>query len=394
MMIPANPEHYRPIRALDLPTIDRRALLDGTADGVWIAPPGTPRHFSRGEPAFRDDPDGAGLFANDLGPCPVTYPPAFAVGARNIRVVGYRTILTADGAFFNDAPGADARGFPAYLDRLAQTGDHFANEQTGLAPSLDRFTFAPGARRTQRIDGPVLVLCATEPANYGSFLFRVLPKLAMFGSVPPDWPVLAHLSHGQYGELLELAGIAPSRIVPHDPGVIWDIGRAVIPGLRNPEAYLDDASRGFYAGLKARHGFGRSGGGRRIYVSRRDLGGHGRRMVNEAALEVALAGKGFEIIRPHLMSARAQIAAFSDAHMVVGPSGAALFNCVFCAPGTVLIDIESEPYWIHAHACLFSSCALVWGVFEGKTLDRDFSVIHKPFTVNIPALLRRIDRFG
>ena len=95
-----------------------------------------------------------------------------------------------------------------------------------------------------------------------------------------------------------------------------------------------------------------------------------------------------------LARAQEQIAAFANARMVVGPSGAALFNCVFCAPGTHLIDIESEPYWIHAHACLFTSCDLVWGVFEGKTTDQTVGVIHKPFTVNIPALLRRIASFG
>ena len=384
---------YRPVRALDLPPIDRRALLAGDADGVWIAPPGLPRHFTRAPPAFKDDPDGAGMFTNDLGPCPVIYPPAFAVGARDMRLVGYRTILAANGQFFTDDPGVDATGFPAYLDRLAQTEDHFANEQTGLCRGDGGFAFIPGDRRTERIDGPALVLSSTEPANYGSFLFRVLPKLAMFGSMPPDWPVLAHVAYRQYRELLELAGIAPARIVPHDPAVIWHIGRAVIPGLRNPEGFLDDASRGFYAALKVRIGLaGRAD--RRIYVSRLGLGGHGRRMLNEAALEAALANKGFDIIRPHRMTAREQIAAFANARMVVGPSGAALFNCVFCAPGTHLIDIESEPYWIHAHACLFTSCDLVWGVFEGKTTDQTVGVIHKPFTVNIPALLRRIASFG
>ena len=112
--------------------------------------------------------------------------------------------------------------------------------------------------------------------------------------------------------------------------------------------------------------------------------------VNEAELETALAAQGFDIVRPHTLSAREQIAAFSAASLVVGPSGAAMFNCVFCHPGTVLVDIESEPYWIHAHGCLFTSCGLRWGVFEGKTLDDDFSVTHKPYRVNIPALLDRL----
>jgi len=206
--------------------------------------------------------------------------------------------------------------------------------------------------------------------------------------------VLAHVPLPQYRQLFELAGIAPGRIVAHDPRAIWRIGRAVIPGVRNPDAYLDDATRGFYAAMKARMGIGRGGDGRRIYVSRLGFAASTRRMLNEAALEAALIAKGFDIVRPQDMSARDQITAFAGARMVVGPSGSGMFNCVFCEPGTVMIDIESEPFWIHAHACLFTSCALTWGVFNGRAADPGFGHPHQAFTVNIPALLRRIDSFG
>ena len=352
--------------------------------GVAIEPPGLERHFARGAALFHDDPDQAALFPPEIGPCPVRYPPAYACSLTNVELVGYRTLLTRSGGFLNDEPGN--AGDAGYLARIAQT-DPFPNEETGLVPTGDGFALDRQDRPTHTLDGSVLVLCSTEPANYGSFLFRLLPKLAMFRGVLPDWPVLAHTAYAQYRELLELAGVAPDRILPHDPGHIYRIGHAVAPGLRNPEAYLDELSIQFYAGLRQR--FGVPAAGRRIYVSRLGVA-NPRRMVNEAELETALAAQGFDIVRPHTLSAREQIAAFSAASLVVGPSGAAMFNCVFCHPGTVLVDIESEPYWIHAHGCLFTSCGLRWGVFEGKTLDDDFSVTHKPYRVNIPALLDRL----
>jgi len=67
-----------------------------------------------------------------------------------------------------------------------------------------------------------------------------------------------------------------------------------------------------------------------------------------------------------------------------------MFNVVFCHPGTRLISIEFEPHWIFAHLNLFGSCKLDFGVIEAKAQDKDWSKAHKPFTVNIDAVLARV----
>jgi hypothetical protein len=51
-----------------------------------------------------------------------------------------------------------------------------------------------------------------------------------------------------------------------------------------------------------------------------------------------------------------------------------------------VIDIESEPHWIHAHMSYFSSLNLRYVVFEAKPLPRDDRGIHRSFRVNVPAL--------
>ena len=116
-------------------------------------------------------------------------------------------------------------------------------------------------------------------------------------------------------------------------------------------------------------------------------------MLNEAELVERLASLNFRIIAPETLPAAEQILTFSSAEMVVGPSGSGMSNVVFCHPETKIIGIESEPHWIHAHRSLFASCGLPFGIFVGKGVDRDFRKHHKPWRVNIDALISKIEWF-
>ena len=117
-------------------------------------------------------------------------------------------------------------------------------------------------------------------------------------------------------------------------------------------------------------------------------------MLNEPELQERLIDLGFRIVSPETLSVVEQIREFSSAEMVVGPSGSGMFNVVFCHPGTKVIDIESEPHWIHAHRCLFASCRLRYGIFVGSAMDRRFEVHHQQWKVNIDALISQIQSFA
>jgi hypothetical protein len=71
-----------------------------------------------------------------------------------------------------------------------------------------------------------------------------------------------------------------------------------------------------------------------------------------------------------------------------------MFNCVFCHPGTKLIDLESEPHWMYAHTGLFASCQLEYGIFCGQSDPDDPVPEHKRWTVDIEALIDRIQDFA
>lgn len=383
---------YKYCDALDLPRIGSVGATSDSPAGVLVEPPGTPREFARPAPEFHLDPDRAGLFsafAEDW----VAMPPAFIVSARNVKLAGYRTYLLGDGTFFNDDSIQNPAQHEDLLNRMALPSP--MNEEAGLhrVTGKDGFTLNRGSRLRQRIKGTTAVLTSDEPSNYGSWLFRTLPKIQSLRA--------AHFEADHYlvwreiptfQEYLDLLGIPQDRIIDHDPGrVIYELDHAVIPGVRNNQAFLDPESAALYAELRKKHGK-RQKKGMRIYVSRvaQSERGHSRAMLNERELVERLMELKFTIVDPEELSALEQISVFSQAEMVVGPSGSGMFNVVFCHPGTKVIDVESEPHWIHAHHCLFASCRTRYGFVEGKTIKRDLETHHQPWRVDIDVLIARI----
>jgi capsular polysaccharide biosynthesis protein len=245
------------------------------------------------------------------------------------------------------------------------------------------------------LSGTVVLLTSHEPSNYGSWLFRALPKvLALQYCGSPPQQILAYAHSPAMRQSLVCCGIETERLLAHDVNAIYEIDRLILPCLRNSHAYLDPETRTLFAWLRNR--FQMPGRKRRLYVSRfkhRDGTVGGRVMQNEMELIAELQKLDFEIVQPETLSFEQQVATFASASLVVGPSGSGLFNVAFCHPGTRLIDIESEPHWIHAHLCLFSSCELEFGIFLGKVDDTDPSPVHRRWSVNIPALRDRINAF-
>jgi capsular polysaccharide biosynthesis protein len=376
------------------PPIDVRAFSRlGTGQGIVRETPFTSRRFLRYGPEFVDDPDDCGLFKN-LGASVYVSAPAFVAAADNVALVGYRTLI-ADGHFFNDEIYSPEQ-LEKQLSRLSQP-DSFLNEDTRLRQQADSdiFVLEQSGQPWRRYEGAVVILCSQEPSNYGSFLFRVLPKVHALKRLGlTDLPVVCWNIKPATTALLEVAGLDPNRIIFHNTQAVTIFDRAIVPSLRNPSALLDYESRELYRQI--RNEYGSLPGRKRLYISRFGHGqrvGRGRIMLNEEELIGRLAAIGFDIVEPERLSTREQIALFSSAEMVVGPSGAGMFNIVFCQPGTKVMDIESEPHWIYAHAGLFASCELRYGIFVGQVDATDDQPVHRRWNVNIGALMDRIESF-
>jgi capsular polysaccharide biosynthesis protein len=137
---------------------------------------------------------------------------------------------------------------------------------------------------------------------------------------------------------------------------------------------------------------------RRLYVSRR--GQPMRVMVNEMALEAALVRRGFQIVRPERMSVADQIALFSQAEVIVGPTGAGLTNAVFAAPGCQFVEIQPEnfaSFWAPAFSRLIG---LDWGGYIAPSpcdpklapwLTRIRRGFHFAYQLDLPDFLQFLD---
>lgn len=389
---------YVPIKSLDLPRVPSDAVRDGPHQGVFMENGELTRRFLRSGAAFLDDPDDVGLFdGKDVGMAVYKSPPSHIICVNDALLIGYRTILTVDGGFFTDEAIVEPAECRARLERLARADD-FSNEATGLTPTGigERFTLNARARRLRHVAGTAVFIGSDEPLSYGSFLFRVLPKVrTMRANGLIGETCVAVAQQKPYRDLLILAGVPDATIVLHDINTITRVDRLLVPSLNNPHGYIDPESRRFFAEL------GRTGGatglGRRIYVSRQKHNAAGwstRVMVNEGELIARLEHMGFDIVEPERLDVKDQIATFAAADLVVGPSGSGMYNTLFCRPGTKVIDLQSERQWIYSYAAMYASLGLEYGIFVGKADPTDGNLVHRRWTVNIEALAARIHDFA
>ena len=373
-------------------TVLSNAELRNAADaGAWAQHGREARKFQRYAPAFIDDPDGNAIFS-DFGADTYISPPPLVSSIPNAMLTGYRALLWQQ-SFCLDEAGLDPSENRDAVAKL-WSSDPFLNEDTGFLASqaVDSVSFATGIRPTRHIPGAALVLCSHEPSNYGSFLFRVMPKLATIRALSlNDLPVIVYARTQSVLDLLEICGVDIRRVIQHEIGFETSMDRAIVPTLRNPHGFLDGETVALIRAMVASVAPDRPT--RKLYVSRLRHGqasGSTRRLVNEVEVAERLAKLGFEILEPERLSMREQIKTFAEAAIVVGPSGSGMFNTVFCTPGTRIVDIESEPHWIYAHAGLFASCELDYGLFVGTPDPTDSLPVHRRWTLNVDGLADRI----
>jgi capsular polysaccharide biosynthesis protein len=78
----------------------------------------------------------------------------------------------------------------------------------------------------------------------------------------------------------------------------------------------------------------------RLLVSRQDASV--RRIINEAALALALERFGVRLVIPGTLTPAEQLALFASAELIVAPHGAGLANLIACQPGTKVVEIAAE----------------------------------------------------
>ncbi len=275
---------------------------------------------------------------------------------------------------------------------LAQQTAGITNE--GSEFFIDDAKFADPAE----VDAPVMFATPQEPHNWGLFLLNSVPAIAHFMANRDTLSKLfVYCHHPNMRALALLLGIAVDDIVAHDVFRSYRFREIHLLRQSKMDFFVDETSRDVFAGLASRAMARHSGRlAPRIFISRIGRSREPdapRGLIDEAALATALAALGFITFEPEALPSIGQIQLFAQAEMIVGLSGAGMFNTVFCRPGTRVVCIESMPVFLDRHANLFASLGLDYSMVLGREDDDDPRLLHRRFRIDLDAALRHIRTF-
>jgi capsular polysaccharide biosynthesis protein len=193
-------------------------------------------------------------------------------------------------------------------------------------------------------------------SNYGHFIVEMLPRawLARTRLGLDGWPAIVDGTSAAVlsvaTQALQLAGFAATEIVAtsHAPQFVKEL--IVVEGLTQHADYL---SPFVMQCLDAVTSSIPAGADPMIYAPRRPA--IVRDFVNEPLIAKRLETMGFRENRSGEMSFAEQVSAFKGAQSVVGVTGAAMANTVFCAPGTRIFNFTPSGarevlFWMIAEA--------------------------------------------
>ena len=207
-------------------------------------------------------------------------------------------------------------------------------------------------------------LTGEHEANYFHWVVEVLPRLFIYENLNQEKKIPILVSDGLNNNLYELlsAVLAPERPIiklkqdtcykietlmyPSDLSRILDVyDRA--PDLNS--TYLPVCIlRRMAHNIKLRYLQVIPGCFRKLFIKRSS---NYRKLLNELEIESILEQNGFCSLDPGTLSISEQINIFSQAEIIVGSSGAAMTNIIWCNEGTQVIILHSDhpfknyPYW-------------------------------------------------
>lgn len=118
-----------------------------------------------------------------------------------------------------------------------------------------------------------------------------------------------------------------------------------------------------------------------------------RSLANYIEIEKLLMDRGFVIIEPEKLNFSEQARVFSQADIVVGATGAALVNLMFCKPDTKIIILMAQhahmPYWYWQNIACAVKCRTTYVL--GNTIKSTGLGIHADFNVDAKDVIAAVD---
>lgn len=236
----------------------------------------------------------------------------------------------------------------------------------------------------RRLRGVSAVLSSPGGNTYYHWLLDVLPRLELLrrAGVDPrtvDHLVVNSLRHPFQRETLAWLGIDPARVVSSDAQPHLRCEEMLLPSFAAPSGLPPRWVIEHLAALvpplappEVPPGAPATAAPERIYVSRQRASR--RRLHEAAALEAALAARGFTTVQLETMPVAEQARLFRGARVIVGVHGSGFANLVFARPGAALVELfhpaqVPDYYWVLSRQVDVSYGAVVGRAAPGSTGD-------------------------
>jgi capsular polysaccharide biosynthesis protein len=311
---------------------------------------------------------------------------SYLVQRQNVLLFGPNHLVTPEG-YWSCESRSNKRQFLWYLhaEFYARMYPGPKSEIDYKAPELLLKTSQMAPADVEMIETPLFLATPLEPPIWGRWIATVAPKVAQFRQYGAGRKFFCHIEHDWQRAFLNLLGVDPAAILHHDAGRTYICRDVMTIEYSDTNMTISAWERlnlfEMVAKLKVK-----AGDQRKIFVSRlsRSKANPGYRVLqNEEALAVMLEALGFAVVEPETLPFEEQITVFAAAEQVVFLGGSAVFNAVFCAPGTSVVTIESSDKYVAHHAELLASLDLRYGVIFGREDASDQAEWHKRWTVDV-----------
>lgn len=261
-----------------------------------------------------------------------------------------------------------------------------------------------GARQFDR----AIMLMGQNTANYAHWLTETLPKLVTLNSYPEfdHLPLLVDSGlHPNIYESIELLNSKHRDVVlvkRWEPVILDEIVCVSQPAYEPyvPQGLFNEGSSSTINAFsrpaldilrKAATGaVSKSGRSemQMVYFCRSEQSRNLRGIINSEAIEEYVRAVGFELVEPASLGFMQQVAACSQARIIVAPIGAALANMIFAPRGCKILTLA--PYYDGANYYYYSNLAGVLGhelhYVLGQQIDKGEHPMHRRYSIDLSDL--------
>ncbi|MFC0470041.1 DUF563 domain-containing protein [Halalkalibacter kiskunsagensis] len=257
----------------------------------------------------------------------------------------------------------------------------------------NRFSLKEKSSKVIRQTGDSIFLSGEISGAYGHFLLEVVSRLwiTKFIDISQYKFIMNPNDTNQWQlDILQALGIRKNQIVRINQPIVCD--RLHIPVQT---FVLRKYTSSFANSIWRKIGdyYDEGVGPKKIYVSRTKLKNKRRCLVNEKEVEKLFSSYGFTIIHPQELSVIQQINIFRNANIIAGPSGSAMYNCVFQNKPTKKLILTSRLFFKQNDILINSSNQGQLNYFIGETIDTNTPANRASWAVNLKQLKKYLENF-